>query len=109
GRAFVQLQKAISVSCNSCGIPLCRGASRSQRAAAVLDEIRRRVEQSHREVVLTGINLGCYRDREAAYDLPRLVREAGATPGLSRLRLSSIEVNHMTPGLADALPGTPSA
>ena len=27
--------------------------------------------------------------------LPRLVREAGATPGLARLRLSSIEVNHV--------------
>ena len=26
---------------------------------------------------------------------PRLVREAGATPGLERLRLSSIEVNHL--------------
>ena len=27
---------------------------------------------------------------------PRLMREAGATPGLARLRLSSIEVNHLT-------------
>ena len=26
--------------------------------------------------MLTGINLGCYRDRDAGYDLPRLVREA---------------------------------
>ena len=76
-------------------IPLVRGASRSRRADAVLAEMRRRVEQGHREVVLTGINLGCYRDREAGYDLPRLVREAGATPGLARLRLSSIEVNHV--------------
>ena len=29
---------------------------------------RRRVAQGHREVVLTGINLGCFRDREAGYD-----------------------------------------
>ena len=43
-----------------------------------------------------GINLGCFRDRDAGYDLPRLVREAGATPGLDRLRLSSIEINHVT-------------
>ena len=35
------------------------------RAAAVLAEVRRRVAQGHREVVLTGINLGCFRDREA--------------------------------------------
>ena len=45
--------------------------------------------------MLTGINLGCFRDRGAGYDLPRLVREAGATPGLARLRLSSIEINHV--------------
>jgi threonylcarbamoyladenosine tRNA methylthiotransferase MtaB len=84
-------------------IPLVRGASRSRRADAVLAEIRRRVEQGHREVVLTGINLGCFRDRAAGYDLPRLVRAAAATPGLERLRLSSIEINHVNAELVAAL------
>ena len=91
-RAFVKVQDGCSFSCNFCVVPLVRGRSRSRRAAAVLGEIRRRVAQGHREVVLTGINLGCYRDRAAGYDLPRLVRAAGATPGLERLRLSSIEI-----------------
>ena len=90
-RAFVKIQDGCSFSCNFCVIPLVRGASRSRRADGVLREIRTRVAQGHREVVLTGINLGCFRDREAGYDLPRLVREAGETPGLARLRLSSIE------------------
>jgi threonylcarbamoyladenosine tRNA methylthiotransferase MtaB len=36
------------------------------------------------------------------------VREAGATPGLARLRLSSIEINHVTPELAEALRETPT-
>jgi threonylcarbamoyladenosine tRNA methylthiotransferase MtaB len=74
----------------------------------VLAEIRKRVDQGHREVVLTGINLGCYRDRAAGYDLPRLVREAGATPGLERLRLSSIEINHVNDSLIAALRDTPT-
>ncbi len=73
-----------------------------------LREVRRRVEQGHREVVLTGINLGCFRDRAAGYDLPRLVRDAGATPGLARLRLSSIEINHVSEALVDALRTTPT-
>jgi threonylcarbamoyladenosine tRNA methylthiotransferase MtaB len=107
-RAFVKIQDGCSFSCNFCVIPLVRGASRSRRAAAVLTEARRRVEQGHRELVLTGINLGCFRDREAGYDLPRLVREVGATPGLARLRLSSIEVNHLSPALVEALRETPS-
>ena len=94
-RAFVSVQDGCSFSCNFCVIPLVRGRSRSRRAEAVLVEVRRRVGQGHREVVLTGINLGCYRDREARLPLARLVREAGETPGLARLRLSSIEVNHV--------------
>src|SRR3954451_11002929 len=94
-RAFVKIQDGCSFSCNFCVIPLVRGASRSRSADAVLREIRKRVAQGHREVVLTGINLGCFRDRAAAYDLPRLVREPGELEGLVRLRLSSIEINHV--------------
>jgi threonylcarbamoyladenosine tRNA methylthiotransferase MtaB len=107
-RAFVKVQDGCSFSCNFCVVPLVRGRSRSRSATAVLGEIQRRVVQGHREVVLTGINLGCYRDREAGYTLARLVREAGATPGLARLRLSSIEVNHVGPELVAALRETPT-
>jgi threonylcarbamoyladenosine tRNA methylthiotransferase MtaB len=107
-RAFVKIQDGCSFACNFCVIPLVRGASRSRSAEAVLGEIRRRVAQGHREVVLTGINLGCFRDRSAGFDLPRLVRAAGATPGLERLRLSSIEINHVSPALVAALRETPT-
>ena len=106
-RAFVKVQDGCSFSCNFCVVPLVRGASRSRPAGTVLAEIRRRVDQGHREVVLTGINLGCYRDREAGYTLARLLREAGAIPGLARLRLSSIEVNHVNDELVAALRETP--
>jgi threonylcarbamoyladenosine tRNA methylthiotransferase MtaB len=108
-RAFVKVQDGCAFSCRFCVIPLVRGGSRSRSADAVLDEIRRRVAQGHREVVLTGINLGCYRDRVAGYRLSRLVREAGAIPGLDRLRLSSIEINHVDDELVRALRETPNA
>jgi threonylcarbamoyladenosine tRNA methylthiotransferase MtaB len=106
-RAFVKVQDGCSFSCNFCVIPLVRGASRSRSAAAVLAEVSKRVRQGHREVVLTGINLGCFRDREAGYALPRLIREVGAVPGLERLRLSSIEINHVNDELVSALRETP--
>jgi threonylcarbamoyladenosine tRNA methylthiotransferase MtaB len=105
-RAFVKVQDGCSFSCNFCVIPLVRGASRSRAAEAVLAEVGRRVAQGHREVVLTGINLGCYRDRAAGYDLPRLVREAGSL--VERLRLSSIEINHVGDELVRALRETAS-
>jgi len=37
------------------------------------------------------------------------VREAGKTPGLERLRLSSIEINHVSPELIAAIRETPTA
>jgi threonylcarbamoyladenosine tRNA methylthiotransferase MtaB len=107
-RAFVKIQDGCSFSCNFCVIPLVRGGSRSRSAAAVLDEVTRRVAQGHKEVVLTGINLGCYRDRAAGYALARLVREVGAVSGLERLRLSSIEINHVDAELVSALRETPN-
>jgi threonylcarbamoyladenosine tRNA methylthiotransferase MtaB len=107
-RAFVKIQDGCSFGCNFCVVPLVRGASRSRRAPAVLAEIRRRVAQGHREIVLTGINLGCYRDRESGYSLARLVREAGVIPGLARLRLSSVEVNHVNAELEAAMRETPT-
>jgi threonylcarbamoyladenosine tRNA methylthiotransferase MtaB len=108
-RAFVKVQDGCSFSCSFCVIPQVRGASRSRRADAVLAEIRRRVGSGHHEVVLTGINLGCYRDKEAGLGLAELVRSAGETPGLRRLRLSSIEVNHLNERLVAALSETPAA
>jgi threonylcarbamoyladenosine tRNA methylthiotransferase MtaB len=107
-RAFVKVQDGCSFGCAFCVIPQVRGASRSRPAAAVLGELRRRVAQGHREVVLTGINLGCYRDRDAGLDLPSLIRVAGETPGLDRLRLSSIEVNHVSDELVAAMRETPT-
>jgi threonylcarbamoyladenosine tRNA methylthiotransferase MtaB len=107
-RAFVKIQDGCSFSCNFCVIPLVRGGSRSRSARAVLDEVERRVAHGHKEIVLTGINLGCYRDRAAGYALPRLLREVGAVPGLERLRLSSIEINHVDAELVSALRETPN-
>jgi threonylcarbamoyladenosine tRNA methylthiotransferase MtaB len=108
-RAFVKIQDGCSFSCHFCVVPLVRGGTRSRSADAVLREIRKRAAQGHREVVLTGINLGCFRDRPAGFTLARLIREAGATEGLDRLRLSSIEVNHLTDDLVAALRETPAA
>ena len=105
-RAFVKIQDGCSFSCAFCVVPLVRGGTRSREPEAILGEIRRRVRQGHREVVLTGINLGLFRG--PGWTLPRLVREAGAVEGLARLRLSSIEVNHVTDELVAALRETPT-
>jgi threonylcarbamoyladenosine tRNA methylthiotransferase MtaB len=105
-RAFVRIQDGCSFSCAFCVIPSVRGGTRSRSADAVLSEIRRRAAQGHREIVLTGVNLGCFRDRAAGYSLARLVREAAAVEGVERLRLSSIEINHVDSELVAVLRDT---
>jgi threonylcarbamoyladenosine tRNA methylthiotransferase MtaB len=107
-RAFVKIQDGCSFSCAFCVVPLVRGQTRSRRTEAILAEVRRRVAHGHREIVLTGINLGLFRDRTSGFRLPRLVREVGAVPGVDRLRLSSIEVNHVDAELVAALRETPT-
>jgi threonylcarbamoyladenosine tRNA methylthiotransferase MtaB len=108
-RAFVQIQDGCSFGCSYCVVPLVRGPGRSKSSEEVLAEVRRRARQGHKEVVLSGINLGCFQDSAAGISLAGLVREAGETPGLERLRLSSIEINHVGPELIAAIRETPTA
>ncbi len=102
-RAYVKVQDGCSFGCSYCVIPAVRGPSRSRSADAVLGEIRRRAEQGHREVVLTGINLGCFRDGAAGMRLADLMLAAADVPRIERVRLSSIEVNHLTRSVIGAL------
>ena len=80
-RAFVKVQDGCTFGCSFCVIPRVRGASRSRPLRAVLDEARRRVAQGHRELVVTGVNLGLYRDAEARAGLPDVLVRAGRTGG----------------------------
>jgi threonylcarbamoyladenosine tRNA methylthiotransferase MtaB len=105
-RAYVKIQDGCSFGCSYCVIPQVRGASRSRTAAAVLHEAERRAGQGHRELVLTGVNLGCFRDRVAGLDLAGLLGAVAALPGVERVRLSSIEVNHLSDRLLRAIAET---
>jgi threonylcarbamoyladenosine tRNA methylthiotransferase MtaB len=52
--------------------------------------------------VLTGVDVGAYRDETSGADLADVVAALSALPGL-RLRLSSLEPGHLTPRLLGAL------
>ncbi len=105
-RAYVKIQDGCSFGCSYCVIPQVRGASRSRTAVAVLQEAERRAGQGHRELVLTGVDLGCFRDRVAGLDLAGLLGAVAALPGVERVRLSSIEVNHLSDRLLRAIAST---
>ena len=103
-RAFVKIQDGCSFHCTYCIIPRARGPERSVAAEAVIDEVLRALDAGHREVVLTGINAGSYGDAGPA--LAGLVRRILADTGVERIRLSSIEPQHLTDDLLEVWTGS---
>jgi threonylcarbamoyladenosine tRNA methylthiotransferase MtaB len=105
-RAFVKVQDGCSFHCTYCIIPRARGAERSLAPEVVLADVRRALAAGHREVVLTGINIGTYdggwSERGArgshvssALTLAGLVRRILDETAVERIRLSSIEPQHV--------------
>ena len=112
-RAFVKVQDGCSFHCTYCIIPRARGAERSLAPDAVLADVRRALAAGHREIVLTGINIGTYdggwSERGArgahvrsALTLAGLVRRILAETDVERIRLSSIEPQHVDDDLLEA-------
>lgn len=94
-RAPVKIQDGCSFRCSYCIVPDARGEPRSRPLADVLEECRGLVGRGFRELVLTGVNVACW--REPGRRFSDLVRAVSALPGLARLRLSSVE-----PGTTEA-------
>jgi threonylcarbamoyladenosine tRNA methylthiotransferase MtaB len=86
---------------------MARGSSRSLTPSVVLDHARRLVSLGHREIVLTGVDLGHYgADLVPRTTLAALVRDLVALPGLSWLRLSSVLPAYFTEALLDVVTGS---
>src|SRR3546814_5772377 len=92
-RAFVEVQNGCDHRCTFCIIPYGRGNSRSVPAGLVVDKIKALVDEGHREVVLTGVDVTSYGpDLPGRPTLGRLVeRILKYVPTLPRLRLSSLD------------------
>lgn len=88
-RANLKIQDGCDVFCSFCVIPFTRGRARSRFAADCLREARELAARGHREIVLSGVNLGTYRDGDTEFtDLVSRIEE---TDGVDRVRISSIE------------------
>ncbi len=105
-RAFIKVQNGCDQRCAFCIIPTTRGVAESRPREAILRDARRRVDEGHPELVLTGINIGTWRDRGGAEGLAELIRAIGDMDGLVRLRISSIEPGDVTPRLMAAMAET---
>lgn len=108
-RAFVQVQNGCDHRCTFCIIPYGRGNSRSLPVEDVVDQVRRLVGNSYREIVLTGVDITSYgTDLRGAPRLGALVKRIlKDVPDLDRLRLSSIDSVEADSDLLDALSNEP--
>ena len=98
-RPGIKIQDGCDNRCTYCIVWKARGASRSMQPEDVLDAVRAAQKRGAREVVLTGINLGCYRAADESgrdLDLPGLLDLILEKTAVERVRLSSIEPPDVT-------------
>jgi threonylcarbamoyladenosine tRNA methylthiotransferase MtaB len=100
-RPFLKIQDGCAGKCSYCIIPYVRGKPRSVNYKTVLKEAEEIIASGRKEIVLTGITIGGYSD--SGYDLPDLIEKLTQLRGNFRIRITSLEPNHLTDKLLDLL------
>jgi threonylcarbamoyladenosine tRNA methylthiotransferase MtaB len=88
-RANLKIQDGCNFACAFCIIPFTRGGARSRKLDDIVREAHGLVARGHRELVLTGVNIGTYASQ--GHDVLRVLQALERVDGLERLRISSIE------------------
>lgn len=104
-RAHMKVQEGCDYRCAYCIIPLLRGSTRSRNLQSCVDEAVMLREQGFKEIVLSGINIGTYRDSEQ--DFSDLVSAILSKSDIERLRISSIEPDLLTDRLIELMRSEP--
>lgn len=94
-RAFIKIEDGCDRFCTYCIIPTARGRVRSRLPQDIARQAALAAGSGHKEVVLTGINLGCY-GQDIDLFLSDAVKAADVD-GIERIRLGSLEPEMITP------------
>ncbi len=100
-RAHMKIQDGCNNFCSYCIIPYARGRIRSRKMDSIREEMVRLAEKGFKEIVLTGINLGCYSDGEKT--LIDVIEMADEIEGIERVRLGSLDPEVITPDFVDRI------
>lgn len=100
-RPNIKIQDGCDFFCAFCIIPTTRGRERSRKLDDILLETSIWVARGHREIVLTGVNLGAYRSE--GDDLADLIDALETIDGLHRIRISSIEPTTVSDRILDQM------
>lgn len=98
-RAYIKGQDGCNQFCTYCIIPYARGRVRSRSLEKILEEVVALAKAGYKEVVLTGIHLSSYGvdfPPEKKENLLTLIRAVHEIPGITRIRLGSLEPGIVT-------------
>jgi len=91
-RSFIKVQDGCDYKCSFCTIPMARGKSRSARVSQVIETVKSLENKGLNEIVVSGINLGDFKNERKETFLDLLIGLDRDTK-IPRIRLSSIEPN----------------
>ncbi len=95
-RSFLKVQDGCDYPCSYCTIPLARGKSRSDKIKNIVNNAKEIVNNGNKEIVLTGVNIGDFKDSSTNKKFSDLIQELDKINGIERYRISSIEPNLIT-------------
>jgi len=96
-RAFIKVQDGCNDLCSYCIVPLVRGRERSLPLGWVVAEVKDRVADGYKEVVLTGVKIGSY--SHEGVNFKGLLERIMAETGIVKLRISSLDPQEIYPEL----------
>jgi threonylcarbamoyladenosine tRNA methylthiotransferase MtaB len=106
-RANIKIQDGCDFCCAFCILPRIRGEARSRRLAEIIAEGHELARRGHKELVITGVNVGTYAYEE--YTIADVARLLSAIPGVERIRISSIEPSTVSEALLEWMATSPKA
>lgn len=101
-RAFLKIQDGCDRFCSYCLIPTARGRSRSKTLEDIDKELKSLAQNGYREIVFVGINLSDY-GKNTPYSLPDALSLAEKYDTIERVRLGSLEPDHITDEMIEGL------
>lgn len=101
-RAFVKIQDGCNRYCSYCIIPKARGFSRSRPLSDIKEETEKLAGLGYKEIVFVGINLSSY-GLDNGTSICDALEIAENTEGIERIRLGSLEPDHITDAVIERL------
>jgi len=105
-RVMLKVEDGCDNHCTYCIVPRARGVPRAEPLEGLVAQVTELAAAGVGEVVVTGINVGRYRDPATGADLTELLQALSAA-GPRRVRLSSIEPPDLGERLLSAMAALP--